>query len=237
MKFRRGEIVTVQQKTIGIRDSMSPKREGIISPGTVGTVRAVSTRKLIGIPEKSVLVDFPSLIDERWVRPGDLQHGNPGAAYHRGRAKVFNDLKHQAYRTPSLSLEYEMRQSDQERDAVASEASGMANPTKGQPITLKCNFCGKVFKRSIGPKTYEIKCSKCGEYDVEPLNANPRRKPQWRKKGESLTHFEQRRGRYVDRVIGDMTKKRNPTRTAVTKSIIPWAIIGGLAWLIYKYRS
>ena len=83
MKFRRGEIVTVQQKTIGIRDSMSPKREGIISPGTVGTVRAVSTRKLIGIPEKSVLVDFPSLIDERWVRPGDLQHGNPSTAWHK----------------------------------------------------------------------------------------------------------------------------------------------------------
>ncbi len=27
------------------------------------------------------------------------------------------------------------------------------------------------------------------------------RKPQWRKKGESLSHFQQRQRRYVDRVI------------------------------------
>jgi len=78
MRFKRGEIVTVQRKTIGIHDPPSPKRERIISPGTMGTVQAVSTRKLNGIPEKFVLVDFPSLIDERWVRPEDLQHGNPG---------------------------------------------------------------------------------------------------------------------------------------------------------------
>ncbi len=41
------------------------------------------------------------------------------------------------------------------------------NPKRGEPTTLKCNFCGKVFKRVIGPRTYEIRCPKCREYDVE----------------------------------------------------------------------
>jgi len=32
---------------------------------------------------------------------------------------------------------------------------------------LKCNFCGKVFKRTIKKNTYEIQCPKCKEIDVE----------------------------------------------------------------------
>ena len=30
-----------------------------------------------------------------------------------------------------------------------------------------CNECGKKFKKKIGPKTYEVKCPKCGSFDTE----------------------------------------------------------------------
>jgi len=39
--------------------------------------------------------------------------------------------------------------------------------------TLQCQFCRKIFKRKIGPRTYEIKCSKCGKYDVD-IVGNPK---------------------------------------------------------------
>ena len=35
-------------------------------------------------------------------------------------------------------------------------------------VKLKCNFCGKVFTKKFGKYTTEVKCPKCGEYDVEP---------------------------------------------------------------------
>jgi len=34
---------------------------------------------------------------------------------------------------------------------------------------LRCKFCGKVFKRYIGPKTFEIACPKCKETDIDYL--------------------------------------------------------------------
>ena len=43
----------------------------------------------------------------------------------------------------------------------------------GGQSTLKCLFCGKVFKKTIGPKTYEIKCPKCGEIDVDIIGNPP----------------------------------------------------------------
>ena len=40
---------------------------------------------------------------------------------------------------------------------------------KGSDTTqMQCNECGKRFKKKIGPRTYEIKCPKCGSYDTEP---------------------------------------------------------------------
>jgi phage FluMu protein Com len=39
---------------------------------------------------------------------------------------------------------------------------------KGRAV-LKCNFCDKVFKKMIDPMTYEIKCPKCREIDVEVI--------------------------------------------------------------------
>ena len=69
------------------------------------------------------------------------------------------------------------------------------------------------------------------EYDrtKREVWSNPRRKPQWRRKGESLQSFETRRRRFTDRVIGDMTRKKNPV-----KSWLPIALIGGLAWLLLR---
>ena len=33
---------------------------------------------------------------------------------------------------------------------------------------MRCNECGKEFSKAIGPKTFEVKCPKCGSYDTEP---------------------------------------------------------------------
>ena len=32
---------------------------------------------------------------------------------------------------------------------------------------LICNMCGHKFTKVISPKTFEIQCPKCKEYDVE----------------------------------------------------------------------
>lgn len=35
---------------------------------------------------------------------------------------------------------------------------------------IECNECGKRFKRTIGPRTYEIRCPGCHGYDTEPTS-------------------------------------------------------------------
>lgn len=35
-------------------------------------------------------------------------------------------------------------------------------------IQMQCMECGARFKKKIGPKTFEVKCPKCGSYDTEP---------------------------------------------------------------------
>ena len=30
-----------------------------------------------------------------------------------------------------------------------------------------CHECGKLFKKTITPRTYEVKCPKCGGYDTD----------------------------------------------------------------------
>ncbi len=45
-------------------------------------------------------------------------------------------------------------------------------------IKMQCMECLKRFKKIIGPKTFEVKCPKCGSYDTEPgwisdLNTSP----------------------------------------------------------------
>jgi phage FluMu protein Com len=39
----------------------------------------------------------------------------------------------------------------------------------GTRTRLQCNECGKIFTRSIGKNTYEMKCPGCGGYDTEPI--------------------------------------------------------------------
>ena len=34
---------------------------------------------------------------------------------------------------------------------------------------MKCKKCGKKFKKIFGPNTFEVKCPKCGSYDVEVI--------------------------------------------------------------------
>lgn len=42
-----------------------------------------------------------------------------------------------------------------------------------QKYTFECMECGKIFKRSI-PKSLEVRCPKCGSYDIE-LDVLPER--------------------------------------------------------------
>lgn len=47
-----------------------------------------------------------------------------------------------------------------------------AKSQASRKTTLQCNFCGTIFQRVIGPRTYEIRCPKCKEIDVE-IVSNP----------------------------------------------------------------
>ncbi len=41
-------------------------------------------------------------------------------------------------------------------------------------VLLRCNFCGKLFKRVIFPNTFGVSCSKCKEIDVEVVGVERR---------------------------------------------------------------
>ena len=47
-------------------------------------------------------------------------------------------------------------------------AEGEIKKEASQSTPMQCNECGKKFKKKIGPKTFEVKCPKCGGYDTEP---------------------------------------------------------------------
>lgn len=38
-------------------------------------------------------------------------------------------------------------------------------------VTFECQFCLTKFSRAITARTFEVKCPKCGEYDVWPVGA------------------------------------------------------------------
>ena len=40
--------------------------------------------------------------------------------------------------------------------------------TKDDKLRLICIECGHKFAKKVGPRTYEVKCPKCGGYDTEP---------------------------------------------------------------------
>jgi len=46
-------------------------------------------------------------------------------------------------------------------DRVICEVKKMSTP-------MVCIECRRKFKKIIGPKTFEVKCPKCGSYDTEP---------------------------------------------------------------------
>jgi len=39
---------------------------------------------------------------------------------------------------------------------------------KKEKTEFQCNFCLHVFKKYLGPKTFEVSCPKCREIDVMP---------------------------------------------------------------------
>lgn len=43
----------------------------------------------------------------------------------------------------------------------------VVSETGNEKVKMKCNECGATFKKKVGPKTYEVKCPKCGGYDTE----------------------------------------------------------------------
>jgi len=129
------------------------------------------------------------------------------------------------------------------------------NPMKGQPTTLQCNFCGKVFKRVIGPKTYEIQCPKCKETDAEVIG-NPG--ATWhaleyeKADKEAMNHSLDGNIRDFDRAAGRRsahfksygvaTSERMPNPSKRVKEhtqgaaglVLVIGLIAGLAWLSKK---
>jgi len=39
---------------------------------------------------------------------------------------------------------------------------------KKEKTEFQCNFCLHVFKKYLGPRTFEVSCPKCREIDVMP---------------------------------------------------------------------
>jgi rubrerythrin len=98
---------------------------------------------------------------------------NPGSKYHEIMMHNYGKEKRSLEATGHyiLASHFAGREAAHEESLKAIE-HGIKNPTKDGKTELVCNFCGKHFFRKIGPKTFEIKCPKCGEYDIEL--ANPR---------------------------------------------------------------
>ena len=36
-----------------------------------------------------------------------------------------------------------------------------------EKVRMECLECGKSFNKTIGPRTLEVKCPKCGSYDTD----------------------------------------------------------------------
>jgi len=44
------------------------------------------------------------------------------------------------------------------------------NEIKKEASRWKCMECGKVFNKNVGPRTFEIRCPKCGSIDVDLID-------------------------------------------------------------------
>lgn len=75
----------------------------------------------------------------------------------RGEKKVVNGFgsKKEAENWIKITLDPKERKTAKINEAVTTQ--------------MQCMECGRKFKKKIGPKTFEIKCPKCGSYDTEPI--------------------------------------------------------------------
>ena len=53
------------------------------------------------------------------------------------------------------------------RDRTRATLRPIPLPGKKPKARMSCNECGHHFNKTIGPKTFEVKCPKCGGYDTE----------------------------------------------------------------------
>lgn len=49
----------------------------------------------------------------------------------------------------------------------------MASTNISPKVQMQCLECGKLFKKAIGPKTFEVRCPKCGSYDTDLATSWP----------------------------------------------------------------
>jgi predicted Zn-ribbon and HTH transcriptional regulator len=64
---------------------------------------------------------------------------------------------------------------DDEIEDIAREFEGIDDPdlealdevSKKPKMRLQCQECGHIFKKAIGPRTFEVKCPKCKSTDVD----------------------------------------------------------------------
>jgi len=56
----------------------------------------------------------------------------------------------------------------EKNESIVTDKIDMFIQEANVSTSMICNECGKKFKKKIGPKTFEVKCPKCGSYDTEP---------------------------------------------------------------------
>jgi len=115
----------------------------------------------------------------------DMTEVREVAKGYRSRGKTFKIVTKQKYTWPVHNLYVKYDDSIDKRYPKFSTE----NPASGEKTLLQCQFCKKLFWKKIGPKTYEIKCPKCGEYDVMPVNYFGKRKNPSPRKDQSSYYW------------------------------------------------
>jgi len=54
------------------------------------------------------------------------------------------------------------------RQAIHKDYVIQSGLKKAKRVQMRCNECGHRFKKTIGPRTFEVRCPKCRSYDTEP---------------------------------------------------------------------
>jgi len=54
-------------------------------------------------------------------------------------------------------------------------------------IPFKCNFCGKLFEVNLTSNILEVRCSRCGDLDIEPLDFSNVFKPRFIKRAHRVS--------------------------------------------------